>query len=200
MRAHRKLLAVTGAIALVVVMAPVAWYLGSPLIQRVELHEPPPVLADEPQAPARQPDPPAFATSVPSRRPDSNPSPRSTLPPAASAIRTDAPTPLALAGRFRGADDFHFGRGRARLLETAPGRYVVRFEAFSVRNGPDLYVYLSPDPKGYARDAIELGRLRATDGSFNMKIAEGTDVTAARSVVIWCKQFSVQFAVARLEP
>ena len=65
-----------------------------------------------------------------------------------------------------------------------------------MRNGPDLYVYLSPDPNGYAEGAIELGRLRATDGSFNTPIPPGTDVRALRSVVIWCSEFAVLFAVA----
>ena len=45
-------------------------------------------------------------------------------------------------GMFEGADDFHFGRGDALLIETAPGAYTLRFENFSVRNGPDLFVYL----------------------------------------------------------
>jgi hypothetical protein len=100
---------------------------------------------------------------------------------------------------FSGADEFHFGRGTARLIETEPGRYVLRFEDFSVRNGPDLFVYLSPDPAGYADDAVELGRLRATDGSFNTAVPDGIDVTTARSVVIWCREFAVLFAVAPLE-
>jgi hypothetical protein len=74
----------------------------------------------------------------------------------------------------------------------------VRVSDFSVRNGPDLYVYLSPDPTGYADGVIELGPLKATDGSFNMAVPAGVDPRGAASVVIWCKQFSVQFAVAAL--
>ena len=55
-------------------------------------------------------------------------------------------------GMFKGADDFHFGRGKAQLIVTAPGVYTLRFEDFSVRNGPDLFVYLTPDatsPSGF---------------------------------------------------
>ena len=101
-------------------------------------------------------------------------------------------------GTFSGADDFHFGRGTAQLIETEPGVWVVRFEDFSVRNGPDLYVYLSPDTTGYADGVVELGTLKATDGAFNMPVPAGTDVSAHHSVVIWCRQFAVQFAVAPL--
>jgi hypothetical protein len=101
-------------------------------------------------------------------------------------------------GEFKGADDFHFGRGQALLIETAPDAYTLRFEDFSVRNGPDLFVYLSQDPGGYTNDALGLGRLKATDGSFNYEIPAGTDVSQFKSAIVWCKPFSVLFAAAPL--
>jgi hypothetical protein len=58
-------------------------------------------------------------------------------------------------------------------------------------------VRLRPSPWGGG--PIELGRLRATDGSFNTPVPPGIDVTKARSVVIWCGQFAVLFAVAPLD-
>jgi hypothetical protein len=103
-----------------------------------------------------------------------------------------------LTGTFRGTDEFHFGEGTASIIETAPGRYTLRFEAFSVRNGPDLFVYLSPDAEGYADGALELGTLKATDGAFGYELPEGVDPADFRSAVIWCKQFAVLFAVAPL--
>jgi hypothetical protein len=101
-------------------------------------------------------------------------------------------------GEFTGADDFHFGRGQALLIETAPDAYTLRFENFSVRNGPDLVVYLSQDPDGYTSDALELGSLKATDGAFNYEIPPGTDVSQFKSVIVWCKPFAVLFAAAPL--
>ena len=101
-------------------------------------------------------------------------------------------------GEFVGEDEFHFARGTARVVETAPGAFTLRLEDFSVRNGPDLYVYLSADPTGYADGAIELGSLKATDGSFNYEVPPGVEVDAFGSVVIWCRAFSVQFGVAEL--
>jgi len=83
--------------------------------------------------------------------------------------------------------------------ETAPGEWSIRLEDFSVRNGPDLYVYLSPARKAYADGAIEVAKLKATDGSFNVRLPAGTDPAGARSVLIWCKQFSHLFAYATLE-
>ncbi len=175
---------------LLAVGIPLAWYLGSPLFIRTELREPAPVAV----APSERPGPSAVPSVAPSAAPSVAPSA------APSAAPSPAPTAApARTGTFSGADDFHFGQGTAILLETSPGRHVLRLEDFSVRNGPDLFVYLSPDPGGYADDAVELGRLKATDGSFNYELAPGTDVTAARSVVIWCKQFAVLFAVAPLD-
>jgi hypothetical protein len=175
------------ALALLVVGGPIAWYLGSPLFIRTSLVEPAPGTG------AVQPTQAASSTMAdPSSRPAATETPAMvpTLgPPTRAAPRT---------GQFQGEDEFHFGSGQASLIETAPGEWVVRFEDFSVRNGPDLFVYLSPDPGGYADGAIELDRLKATDGSFNTKAPAGADVTEMQSVVIWCKQFAVQFAVARL--
>jgi hypothetical protein len=171
-------------VALLVAGGPAAWYLGSPLFIRTALVEPAPAVAPTDAPPATL-EPRASPLPTASHGPQTPP----TSPPAAVRPRT---------GSFTGADDFHFGRGTATLLETEPGQWVVRFEEFSVRNGPDLFVYLSPDSKGYAKGAVELGRLKATDGAFNTKVPAGTDVTALKSVVIWCKQFAVQFAVAPL--
>jgi hypothetical protein len=105
----------------------------------------------------------------------------------------------AYSGMFRGADDFHFGRGDALIIETEPGKYVLRFENFSVRNGPDLYVYLSEDPNGKdVKEVLNLGRLKATDGAFNYEIPAGVDVSKIKSAIVWCKQFSTLFAHATL--
>jgi len=105
---------------------------------------------------------------------------------------------VVASGSFTGADEFHFGRGTAAIVETGTGRYTLRFEDFAVRNGPDLFVYLSPDEAGYVNGALELGRLKADQGAFNYDLPEGTDPGSYASVVVWCKQFAVQFAVAPL--
>ena len=103
------------------------------------------------------------------------------------------------SGTFAGADEFHFGRGTARIVEAGPGgAATLRLENFEVRNGPDLYVYLSPSAGGYADGAIELGRLKADKGNQNYEVPAGTDLGSIRSVVIWCRQFAVQFAAAPL--
>ena len=186
-RRHPRLAAL-GLVAALAVTLPVGWYLGSPLFITTTIDEAPPVAAADPTgtpAPSIAAQTPASPSAVP-----------------ATAGTDPSPTPKPLlerTGTFHGADDFHFGRGRARLIETAPGSYTVRLEGFAVRNGPDLYVYLSSDRDGHTRDAIELGRLKADRGNQNYSVAPGTDVSRAASVVIWCKQFSVLFATAPLD-
>jgi len=119
-------------------------------------------------------------------------------PTAAGANETDTPSGTVLSGSLSGEDEFHFASGTVTLIETAPDTYVLRFEGISVRNGPDLFVYLSPSEEGYTADALELGGLKASDGSFNYEVPPGTDITRFKSAVIWCKAFSVQFATATL--
>jgi hypothetical protein len=167
------------AVVLLAVGLPTGWYLASPLFIRTALEEPLPTVPPSSTQPTIGIAPP----TGPSITPD--PEPTTGLAPPRS-------------GEFTGADDFHFGSGLASLVETAPGTWIVRFEDFSVRNGPDLYVYLSPDASGYVDGAVEVGTLKATDGSFNYDVPVGTDVDEVRSVVIWCKAFAVTFAVAPL--
>jgi Electron transfer DM13 len=184
-------------IASLAVALPLGWYLGSPLFIRTALVEPAPVVVGGPTS-SEAPEESIDASSPPaSPSPEQHPAASPTTVPPSSP--SQPPQSLQMfQGRFVGADDFHFARGRARLIETAPGSWVLRIEDFSVRNGPDLYVYLSPRAGGYARGAVEVGTLKATDGSFNYRLPAGTDVDAVRSVVIWCKAFSVEFGAARL--
>jgi hypothetical protein len=173
---------------------PVGWYLASPLILTASIDEAAPSVAAGPGSA-----PPSSGVSGPSA-PAGSPG-TSTFPGlTAAAGATPTATLTERTGSFRGSDDFHFGRGTARLIEVAPGSFVVRLESFAVRNGPDLYVYLSPSADGYATGAIELGRLKADTGNQNYPVPAGTigDPARAASVVIWCKQFSHLFATAPL--
>jgi hypothetical protein len=177
-------------VAALAVGTPTTWYLASPIWIRTSLVEAEPTSPPADVVPAIPA--PSVAQVVPPAPPPSTEAPP-TEPPATPA----AFSPATLAsGTFDGTDEFHFGRGTASIIETAPGRYRLRLDAFSVRNGPDLYVYLSTAAGGYADDALEVGRLKATDGSFGYDLPAGTEPGAFRSAIIWCKQFSHLFAVA----
>lgn len=168
------------------VVLPLGWYLASPLVLSSSVDEPAPVVGAAASASPQASAAPPLTSAAPSSGPSATPAPTAT-------------PLLALAGTFTGADEFHFGRGTAKLIETEPGRFVVRLEKFEVRNGPDLFVYLSPSADGYAKGAIEIGRLKADKGNQNYELPAGTDVSSAASIVIWCRQFSVLFATAPLD-
>ena len=184
----------TGALvaAVLAVTVPAGWYLGSPIFIRTSLVEVEPTVAP---GTAVVPSGPATPSAVPA--PSVVPTGSPTAPP------TPGPTPFVAStvatGEFNGTDDFHFGHGTASIVEVQPGRYRLRLADFSVRNGPDLFVYLSPDEDGYVDDALELGKLKATDGSFGYDLPDGVDPARFRSALIWCKQFSHLFAVATFD-
>lgn len=163
--------------------------------------EPQQPLAPDPTA-TSEPTPIDEPVQEPTIEPILEPTPEPTLEPVPEP--TPEPTPevftprLVSSGPLSGADDFHFAEGTALLIETAPGVYVLRLEEFSVRNGPDLFVYLAPSPGQLDDNAINLGDLRATDGSINYDIPPGTDISQFQGVVIWCRAFSVFFGSAPL--
>jgi hypothetical protein len=191
---HPARFAIAGVTVLIVAV-PLAWYLASPVFIRTELDEPAPAavpVAASSAAPVASTAPAATSTPSSVRSIEPTPSPTTTPTPTATPF-----APLAIvSGEFHGSDEFHFGRGTATVIEVEPGRFHLRLEDFSVRNGPDLYVYLSPSAKGYAKGALELGTLKATDGSFGYDLPAGTDPADFASAVIWCKQFSHLFATA----
>jgi hypothetical protein len=102
-------------------------------------------------------------------------------------------------GTFRDADDFHRATGTVQLLRNPDGTYLLRFEAFRVTNGPDLFVYLAQG-EDVNQGFIDLGRLKGNVGDQNYDIPPGVDPMSHRSVVIWCRAFAVPFGYASLSP
>jgi hypothetical protein len=173
---HRLMTAIVGTPLLVVALV-VGDYLFSPLWERSFLDEASPLAAS-----ASQGDGGAFVQ-----------------PAAGGPVEARATARITAQGAFRGADEFHFGRGDAQIIQTPDGGLVLRFENFSVRNGPDLYVYLSRDESGRrVEESLNLGRLRATDGAFNYELPPGIELSSIKSVVVWCRQFTTLFAHAPL--
>ena len=140
-------------------------------------------------------DPLALASGLAGSTPEASPAPTEAAPVASEEAPFQAR--LTHQGEISGADGFHFGGGTAQLIETDPGQYTLRFEDFSVRNGPDLFVYLTPD-KNSVDEALNLGDLKATDGAFNYEVPAGTDLSAFGYVIVWCRDFAVLFASAPL--
>ena len=186
---EHTLATVIAAVVFLAIAVPAGDYLLSPLFERSFLEESSPLAVAVAVDAAEASNTPAGVSSSSRSSSDLD---------AASSAADVSTARVTHQGTVVGADDFHFGRGRALLVETAPNEYTLRFEDFSVRNGPDLFVYLSPNPDGYAHGALNLGELKATDGSFNYDIPPGTDISQFKSAIVWCKQFSVLFAAAPL--
>jgi hypothetical protein len=129
--------------------------------------------------------------------------PAASLPsaPAAAKKRHASPAPkvnLALAkGRFEVADEGS-AKGTATLIRKAAGGRVLTLTDFEVANGPDLRVYLVPGDGKDTGDRIDLGGLKGNIGNQQYDVPSAADTGKYKTVVIWCRSFSVAFARATL--
>jgi hypothetical protein len=193
---HRTPVAIIGTPVLLLLIA-VGWWLGSPLFTSKTVVEEFPFAA---------------AAEVPSGMSrDAVEQAMSTMAKLDSAMTEAMPEMMESgiatklkSGSFRDADSFHRGSGLATIYRGPDGKHLLRLDSFSVTNGPELHVMLSPHPdptrgsevrtSGYA----ELGILKGNKGDQNYEIPDNVNVSVQRSVVIYCKPFSVVFSVATL--
>lgn len=89
----------------------------------------------------------------------------------------------------------HPASGTVRMIESDGKRYI-RYENFKTINGPDIYVYLAKDLD--AKEFVNIGRVRATEGNINYEIPIEVRVEDYPYVLIWCKTFGVLFNSAKL--
>ena len=194
---------IAGLIAAGVVVIAGAWYLGSPLFINNRVDETFPVAqtAMPKQEAVKQEagvisDEKAMPTSEAMSNTD-------------SMAKTDAMTqpdaPIALSqGSFTEVDNIHKGAGHAAVYQLPDGKRVLRLENFNVTNGPDLFVYLAGSvmPRSsndlHSAGAFEVARLKGNIGDQNYELPADLDLAKFKSVVIYCKQFSVVFSTADL--
>lgn len=99
-------------------------------------------------------------------------------------------------GAFESAG--HETTGTATLLRLAEGGTVLTLTELDTDPGPDLRVYLvtgGPDELG---DVVDLGALKGNRGDQQYDVPASVDTDRHRTVVIWCRAFSVAFGSARL--
>lgn len=89
----------------------------------------------------------------------------------------------------------HEVKGEALFIKSGNETYL-RFENLKTINGPDLRIYLSADLA--AKDFVDLGPIRATEGNVNYLIPNGTDISKYKNAMIWCRTFGVLFSYAEL--
>jgi hypothetical protein len=122
----------------------------------------------------------------------------------ANASSTETTPPRTVAhGSFHGVA--HETKGAAAIYELANGNHLLRLTSFATSNGPDVHVVL-----GKAADAsdnaavsdggyLDLGSLKGNIGDQNYEIPTDVNLSAYKSVTIWCKRFSVNFGTAPLQ-
>lgn len=182
---------VIGAVALIIA-APLVWFLASPLFINKVVEE-------------------EFPVQIPNTEELAQVSEEKKAMEVADATiaepmpETASESGLVLVGQgqFKDADSFHKGSGQAAIYQLADGSHVLRFEAFSVTNGPDLHVLLSSHPAPTSSEEVmqgylDLGSLKGNIGSQNYTLPAGTDISQFKSVVIYCQPFQVVFATALL--
>lgn len=190
---------ILGAVALVcLVFAAAGYYLLSPLFFDVEVSEtlPTPVpganVFDDPEMEAK-------ATEMMEEALEMDPTEM------AEPMPEGAPAEMEILAQGEFYDLAHEGMGTATVYRLADGSLVLRFENFSVLNGPDLHVYLAtqdpvPNTIGVELEgAIDLGQLKGNVGDQNYVLPAGFDPETFKSVVIWCQPFRVPFNAAGLK-
>jgi hypothetical protein len=115
-------------------------------------------------------------------------------------IVNDPKDEMAMAvgmGAFVDLNTGHRVSGKVVLLEDSQNKRTLRFEEFSVVNGPDVNVYLSKTSS--FKDVIDLGNLKATSGNVNYELNAGIDTKEYKYVLIWCVEFAVLFGYAEIK-
>jgi len=108
-------------------------------------------------------------------------------------------TPLAnttvISSSFNGVDVVHWGRGGLDIIKTDARATLSFKEDFEVAQGPDLFVYLSPNPAGQELgEFASLGNLKANKGIQEYTLRD--NYQDYKTVVIWCRAFGTTFATA----
>jgi hypothetical protein len=167
-RRHPWLAALAFAALLVALAVPVAAYVVVPQLVRSTLVE-----------------------DLPSVAPSVVPGASATAAPAPSGVET------LLVGELMRITVTDYGSGSVRVVRVGTDRFL-RFDDVDIAGAPDMYVYLSDRGDGKPGTYVDLGKLKATNGSFNYAIPPETDLASVRSVVVWCRRFNVTVTYAAL--
>lgn len=125
-------------------------------------------------------------------------------PPAAEQLTEADRSALVASGSFIHADPsdpVHYGSGKVSLYEKA----AFLEPDFKVGPGPKYHLYLVPKANVRSSDDVkgtmyvDLGQLRAFQGSQRFPIPAGVDLKNFESAVIWCEAFGVLISPADLQ-
>jgi hypothetical protein len=104
---------------------------------------------------------------------------------------------VALArGMFTSGE--HETSGKATVIRLAEGGAVLTLTEFETSPGPDLRVYLATGGPNELGDVVDLGGLKGNKGDQQYELPASVDLKRHRTVVVWCRAFSVAFGSAKL--
>ena len=150
----------------------IAWYALSPLLRTTVVDDALPTAIGE------QSESPESSPTV-AREPDSNRSAALVLSTAFPVVDTPS----------------HPASGTVRIVQGAD-ETIVRYENYKTINGPDVRVYLAKDLE--AKEYVDLGPLKGTEGNINYSVPKNVDVSEYRYVLTWCEDFAVLFNSAEI--
>jgi hypothetical protein len=112
---------------------------------------------------------------------------------------SNAPSEKNVAlGRGTFVNGEHETSGTATVIRLVGGDDVLTLTDFSTSAGPDLRVYLVTGGPGELGDVVDLGGLKGNKGNQQYEIPAAAELRSHRTVVVWCRTFSVAFGSARL--
>lgn len=99
-------------------------------------------------------------------------------------------------------DGQHEGAGDVEIAGKV-GAYTLKLTNFTSSEGPDLHVILSknadPIAEKVGADWLDLGELQATSGDQAYSLPADADLSAYKSVVIYCVSYDFVFSAATLQ-
>ncbi|KRF38645.1 DM13 domain-containing protein [Paenibacillus sp. Soil787] len=106
-------------------------------------------------------------------------------------------TAAVFEGAFVDGEPGHHAKGKVITLVNGDTT-ILRLEDLDATNGPDLHLFLAK-PGGKTGEGINLGKLKGNIGNQNYELPPDTDLSVYSKVVIYCKQFSVDFGYSELK-
>jgi hypothetical protein len=109
-------------------------------------------------------------------------------------VEVGATDKVLFSGSFTNAS--HPTSGNVKLIEASDKKKYLIFDDLKSDAGPDLRIYLSEDKS--AKVFTEISN-KVVNGNSKIEVPATVNTDKQKTVLIWCKQFSVLFGSAELK-
>ena len=111
-----------------------------------------------------------------------------------STVTVEATDKVLFLGAF--SSGAHTTSGNVKLIESADKKKYLIFDNLKSDAGPDLRIYLSEDKSAKVFTEVTS---KVVNGNSKIEIPTAANTDKQKTVLIWCKQFSVLFGSAELK-